>query len=87
MDRITLHKTNPYKIIEGNKRQNLPFLIRWKCAQCGVAGEKDFSSFYYISYCNFGAKEEITLYCDECEYEEKITILPTINLELISTGG
>jgi len=85
MDRITLHKTN--NVIEGDKRQHLPFLIRWKCAQCGEQGEKDFSSVDYISYCNFGAKEEITLHCDLCEYEEKITVLPTINLELISTGG
>lgn len=73
--------------IEGDKRQYMPWLLRWRCEKCGDANEVDFSSDY-LSYPVFGKEYEVTLCCHRCgskdgEPSHVVKVIPRLTLELV----
>lgn len=69
--------------VEGDKRQYVPYLIKWKCPGCGVFCEINFSDDHYLSYPEFPGEKEVGLYCHECDHEETVTLKMDITVKLV----
>lgn len=65
---------------EGDKRQKVPFLLKWTCIKCGASHEHDYSGRYHLSYPIWGKPDETYLYCDKCEHEMPVTITPDVTM-------
>ena len=75
-----LEKTQ--QVIEGAKRQYLPYTLSGDCPVCGKRVARDFAN-NYLSYPSFGERSEISMYCYECDTESTVAAVPRITLELV----
>jgi len=68
---------------EGDKRQRVPILLKWKCLKCGAPHEHDYSGRYYLSNPIWGKAEQTHLYCDQCEHEMPVTITADVTMKVV----
>lgn len=68
--------------VEGDKRQHVPYCIKWKCLGCGEDCEIDFSDDHYLSYPEFPGEKKVGLNCRECDHEETIVITTDIVISI-----
>ena len=67
--------------IEGAKRQNFPYTLTWTCKGCGAKHTIDYLD-QYLSHPNFGGPTKEYLYCDDCDHEEIVYLIPRLTLEI-----
>lgn len=77
---VTLERTEGS--VEGDKRQHVPYLLKWMCPSCGVNCEIDFSDDYYLSYPEFPGVKKVGLNCKDCDHEETVTLSVDIVISL-----
>jgi hypothetical protein len=78
----TLTKTGERDLGEGTKRQYFPYVLEHECSKCGDIIERDFS-WDYISHPEFGTINKIYIYCENCENEDGVEVIPRLTLELV----
>ena len=71
--------------LEGDKRQHFPYILEWSCKKCGITNTLDFQTERYLSYPVLGKPYSFALYCDECDTEDEVKLLPQISLMVIET--
>lgn len=86
MKNIELTRLNDGKLDfdEGDKRQYLPYILKWKCDKCGENMGRDLSE-EYLSYPQLDTPFEMDLYCWECENETTVKVKLEIvyNFEIV----
>jgi hypothetical protein len=60
----------------------MPYEIEWVCVECGDEQTHKFHKHRYLSYPTFGEPVDVFLYCDNCENEQTITVVPDLKLRL-----
>jgi hypothetical protein len=81
-----MFEVDPGDVQEGEKRQYMPWALRWRCEKCGGENIKDFSSDY-LSYPKFGVVNAVQLACGKCDAEHgepshTISLIPRLTLEV-----
>jgi len=70
--------------IYGEKRQRFPYILEDVCKKCGIKIEQNFhNGGYYLSEPIFNQPTIVHFYCDDCDLEWDIKVIPRISLEII----
>lgn len=94
MKKVTKFKAEIISVDSSNessdKRQSLPFQIKYRC-ECGKEHVHNYSDGnYYISHPRFGDPKHFNspntayFYCDKCDAEYELEIKLTVNAEIIN---
>lgn len=88
MIRVEIEKTDA--VIEGDKRQEIPAILRWWCPVCNEVQENDYADGEHLYYPKIGEPFDTTVYCENCdeirEYTVRLRIDMTLNVVEVKDG-
>lgn len=68
--------------IEGEKRQYLPYVLECNCPKCNLLVSYNFRQ-KYLSYPKWGEKHNIWMWCENCEHEWSVQVIPDIVINVL----
>lgn len=70
------------RIVTGDKRTYLPFLLKVQCPACETRFTKNLASEEYLSHPAWNSDFKFGIYCDECGHEWNVQLRLTVTLEV-----
>ena len=66
----------------GQKRQYFSCVLECNCPKCNIKVRHDFSE-KYVNYPAWGKQTDVWLWCQDCEHEWSVPIIPEISIKLL----